>query len=184
MFCPYCATQNADYAKFCAGCGAKLIDEQSICSEPAQPAYWQQPCEPQPQPPAYQQPSYQQLPYQQPMVQQPAYQQPAYFPYQQNDPVPGKGMGVAGMVLGISSLVLCSVWYIAGPCALIGLILSIVSMCKARKAGKNNGFALTGIICCGIGLLIAVLLGVAVMSTLAGWLGGEYGSFPDNGQYY
>lgn len=125
---------------------APVSEPQTVC-EP-QPV-----CETQP----VQQPFYQQGVYQQPPAQ-PAYYQQPYTAYQQAAPIPGKGLGIAGMILGIVSLVCCCVWYISGLCALIGLILSIVSIVQGRKVGKTNGFALAGIICCAIGLLFAAIM--------------------------
>ena len=192
MFCPYCGTQNAESSKFCAGCGAKLLAEQPVMEQPQpvfDPAPVYQPqtacdpmpvsevqsaggpmpvseagssCEPQPvQPPFYQQNVYQQSAY---------YQQPVYPVYQQPAPLPGKGLGIAGMVLGIISLVCCCVWYISGICAVVGLILSIVSMVQGRKVGKTNGFALAGIICCSIGIVFAVIMLLSVLANYDSFL--------------
>ncbi len=70
-----------------------------------------------------------------------------------------KGLGIAGMVLGIISMVLCCAWYIALPCSLIGLIFSIVS-----QKSKANGFALAGIILCSFSLAFALLICLSVVS--------------------
>lgn len=149
MFCPYCGAQNADHSKFCAGCGARLVEEQQVISEPQQPAV-----EYPPRQPAYQQPAYQP-----PYYQQSVYQQPMYPAYPQPVPVPGKGLGVAGMVLGIISLVFtCCTEYISIPCAVIGLILSVVGLSKAKKAGMKNGCAVAGIVCTCISLVITTVL--------------------------
>ena len=64
MICPKCGSVVDDNCKFCASCGAALMQQ-----EPAQPQYQQ---------PQYQQPQYQQPQYQQPQYQQPQYQQPPY----------------------------------------------------------------------------------------------------------
>lgn len=167
MFCPNCGTQNADNAAFCAGCGAKLSVEQPVY-EPQQPAVEPQQPVSAPQQPVYQQPVYQQPAYQQPVYQQ-AYQQPFQQPvYQQPVTVPGKGLGIAGMVLGIIALLFtCCSEYISIPCAVIGLILSIVSLSKAKKAGMKNGCALAGIICTCISLVITTLLLVLAYTVFA-----------------
>ena len=202
MFCPYCGTQNAEYSKFCAGCGAKIGAEQPVMEQPqpvfeAAPVYEPQTvCDPQPvcdpmsisesqsacnpqpiceaQP--VQQPFYQPNMYQQPSAQPTYYQQPMYPAYQQPAPLPGKGLGIAGMILGIVSLVCCCVWYISGLCAVVGLILSIVSVVQGRKAGKTNGYALAGIICCAIGLLFAAIMLLAFI--------GNYDSFMTEMEMY
>ena len=72
-----------------------------------------------------------------------------------------KGLGVAGMVLGIVGLVLCCAWYISLPCAAIGLILSIVS----QKA-KGNGFAVAGIVLCSFALAFSLLILLSVVTLL------------------
>lgn len=132
MFCTKCGTQNDDNLNFCASCGAPLKEEQPAPQQPAQ----------QPVQPTYQQPV------QQPA--QPAYQQPGY-PVQQ-PVVPGKGMGIAGMVLGIIGLVLMCFWYLGIPCAIIGLILSGLATSKAKQVGLKNGMATAGIVCSCIAL--------------------------------
>lgn len=81
--------------------------------------------------------------------QQPVYQQPVY---QQAPVIPGKGMGIAGMVLGIIGLVLMCFWYIGIPCAIVGVILSGLASSKAKKVGAKNGMATAGIVCSCIAL--------------------------------
>ncbi len=142
MVCSKCGTQNADGVQFCAGCGAPM-------TVPQQPMYQQ------PQQPMYQQPMYQQP--QQPMYQPPMYpQQPA---------VPGKGLGVASMVVGIISLVLFCIWYIAIPCAIVGVILGGVALSKAKEVGMKNSLAVAGIACS------CVALGIALLFILLGLIG-------------
>ena len=76
-----------------------------------------------------------------------------------------KGLGIAGMILGILSLIFCCVWYLSLPCAIIGLILSIVS----QKA-KSNGFALSGIIMCGFGLAFALLITISTFALFGSFI--------------
>lgn len=161
MFCPNCGTQNADNVAFCAGCGTKLAAEQPIVQQPTYQA---------PEQPVYQAPVQPQQPvYQQPIFQAPIQpQQPVYqAPYQQPVAVPGKGMGIAAMVLGILSLVFFCLWYIAIPCALVGVILGGVSASKAKQAGMKNGSATAGIVCSCIALGLAVLFIVLVVAGMA-----------------
>ena len=148
MICPVCGTLNEDHVPFCGGCGGRLVPLQPVNPQPA---------------------------YQQPVYQQPVYQapNPPVYPYWQPNhpamkaPVPGKGFGVAGMILGIASLLLFSLWIVAGICAVLAIIFSAVALSKAKQAGRNNGMALAGLICGAVGLAIAVLFGVTVMDIMS-----------------
>lgn len=171
MFCPTCGTLNEDGVLFCGGCGTKLTAQQQVVQRPAyqQPIYQQ---------PVYQQPVYRQPVYQQPIYQQPVYQpqwqpaQPAYQP-----PLPGKGWGIAGMVLGIAAVVFGVSWVLGGICAVLAIVFSAIAQARARRAGRNNGMAIAGLICGGIGLAIAVVAAsVAFEMAAAG-----YGNFVDVG---
>ena len=163
MFCPNCGTQNADNVAFCAGCGTKLGADQPVQQPVSEVPVYEAPA--QPQQPAYQQPVYQ-TPAQ---PQQPVYQQPYQPAYQQPSVVPGKGMGIAGMVLGIIALVFgCCTEFISIPCAVIGLILSAVAMSKAKKAGMKNGCAVAGIVCCSISLALAIIGYILAATVFAG----------------
>lgn len=142
MFCPNCGAQNADGTAFCASCGSNLNAQQA----PAQQA-------------PVQQPVYQQPVYQQPVYQQPAYQKPAS--------VPGKGLAITGMVLGIVSLVLFCILYISIPCAIVGAVLSGVGLKKAKDAGMKNGMAVAGLVCSLIALGICVIYWVLAAAALA-----------------
>lgn len=117
---------------FCQKCGTQIADGQSFCTNCGAPMGAQTPAQPaQPVQPAYN-----------------------YAPAQV---VPGKGLGVAGMVLGIIALVLFCIWYISLPCAIIGVILSAVSLKKAKEAGVKNGMATAGVVCSCIALALMVL---------------------------
>ncbi len=152
MFCPNCGSQIDDNSKFCASCGATVVEEPA-----PQP-------EPQAQQPQYQQPQYQQPQYQQPQYQQPQRQQPQYM-YVKKRPVPGRGLGIAGMVLGIISLVYAFAGFVAAidiaeysrferrfeallPVFLLTLILSVLGVSLAG-AGKSKGYR-TGISSAGV----------------------------------
>jgi hypothetical protein len=70
----------------------------------------------------------------------------------------GRGMGIAGLVLGILAAVLSFI-----PCVgtfaivpgLIGVILSAVGMNQAGKAGASKSLALAGLICSIVGCCLA-----------------------------
>lgn len=74
--------------------------------------------------------------------------------------VPGKGLGIASMVLGIVALVcFCTGWF-AIICAIVGTALGGVAMKKAKDAGVKNGLATAGLACSvvALGLAVAVYL--------------------------
>ena len=134
MFCKNCGEQITDGALFCTNCGA------SVAEPPVQPAQ-------QPVAPAYQQPVYQQ-----PVYQQPGYQQPV-----SNS---GRGMGVAALVMGIVSCCLFWIPYVNTVCLLMciaGIILSAISMKKARAAGVSSGIAVAGLVVSIVGLVLSFL---------------------------
>lgn len=70
------------------------------------------------------------------------------------------GFAIAGLVLGILSLVCCCFWYVSGIFAILGLVFSIIVLAK-NKSGR--GMAIAGVICSGIGLLIAVFMAICVI---------------------
>ena len=77
-------------------------------------------------------------------------------------PVPspnaGKGLGIAGLILGILAAVISFI-----PClgtwavvpGIIAIILSAVSLSQANKAGASKGLAIAGLVCGIVGSAIA-----------------------------
>lgn len=57
---------------------------------------------------------------------------------QQNE---GKGLSIASMVLGIVSVVLCCLWYVSLPCAILAIIFGVIGM---KRDGK--GMAIAGLV--------------------------------------
>jgi hypothetical protein len=84
----------------------------------------------------------------------------------QEAPQGGKGMAIASMVLGIVGMVLCCIWYISIPCAIVGLVLGIMH----NKKNTKSGMATAGIVCSIIAIILAVAIivlaaiGVAALS--------------------
>ncbi len=137
MFCTKCGNNNPDGAFCCTSCGAPL--NQPTYQAPEQPVYQA------PEQPVYQAP------------EQPAYQAQPMYNAPMNPPVPAKGMAITSMVLGIVSLALFCLWYLALPCAIVGLILGGLAMSKAKAAGMKSGMAVAGVVCSCIALGIAII---------------------------
>ncbi len=85
--------------------------------------------------------------YQQPF--QPQYQQPINI-YEQKDPK--KGLAIASLILGIISIVLSCIIYIAFPCGVIAIILGAMSTKSTAK-----GMAITGIVLGSIGVFMSII---------------------------
>lgn len=83
---------------------------------------------------------------------------------QQNESAPapvstGKGLCIAGLVLGIVSLVFVwAWWFIALPTSIVGLVLSVVGRKKAKLAGAPVGLGTAGLVLSIIGLSVAVIV--------------------------
>lgn len=68
------------------------------------------------------------------------------------------GLAVASMVLGILSVVMCCLWFLSVPMAIIAIVLGVIARGKAaRGEAGGGGMATTGIVFGVIGLLIWVL---------------------------
>lgn len=89
--------------------------------------------------------------------------------------IPGRGLGIASMVLGIISLVFFCTIYLPIPCAIVGIILGIVGRNQAKASGAPTGMATAGIICSSISL------GLALITIILGAVGLiAFGSFGSN----
>ncbi|MBQ4120528.1 MAG: zinc-ribbon domain-containing protein [Clostridia bacterium] len=149
----------------CIHCGLELISGAKFCNHCGQPVKIEEPqaqAQPQPQPQ-----SNEQTEYQAPQGNFNPYYTPGFngaMPPQ--PPLPAFGMGIAGMILGIVSLVIFCAWYLAIPCAVTGLVLSVLSMNKAKAIGRKNNMALAGFICSIVALSLALLTGILVLADL------------------
>lgn len=164
MFCPKCGKQNEDNARFCCGCGVVFED----ITNPANPPQYNIPFMPQqfnqiPQQPPFQQ-NTQPIQFRPQINQQPQYIPPMMYQPQmyRQPPVPGYGLSIASMVLGIVSLVLFLVFYISLPCAIVGIVLGCIALSKAKSIGQNNGFAIAGIICSSVAIVLVILMLILV----------------------
>jgi len=165
--CSKCNTQNKSASVFCGGCGAELATGGSTPPPPPTSP----PVAPTPMPQTPVAPQSQSAPA---MLRCPrcgistAAGSPFcagcgfnFYGAQPAPHNPGKGLGIAGMVLGIISLVFFWTAWIAIICAIVGLVLSISGR-NRTPAGMKNGMAVAGIVtsCIAIGLgLLPVLFG-------------------------
>lgn len=154
----------------CNHCGQELIPGAKFCNHCGQPVLIEQP-QPQPQPQVQEQPHVQEQSQFQPQQQIPqgdfnVYQNPGFNgsmppPQQPNKQVPGYGLGIAAMIVGIASLAFLS---IAG--AIVGLILSIKATNLAKEAGMTNSMAKAGLVCSIVGLAVSVLFSIVLLALL------------------
>ncbi len=119
----------------------------------------QQPYQSVPQPTPYQ-PAQQMYP----PVQQPGYAPqgayPGTAPYQQMAPQgQGGGLAIAGLVLGIVSLVLFWTLYIGIPAAIVGIVLSVLG----RRSPQRRTMATVGLVLSILAIVFALCeIGLAV----------------------
>ena len=114
---------------------------------PEGPGPYQQPYQP-----PYQQPdAHQQPAYQQPVYQQPVYQQPAYS-------LPNPPGAVAGLVLGIISVVTCGVP--TGPFAIWQSRVADRAIKESPAAYGNKGLVTAGLV---LGIIGTVLLALWIL---------------------
>ena len=79
------------------------------------------------------------------------------------------GSGVAGMVLGIISLV-ASLFGFGGLITLATSVVGLVLSIGARKKCKSDGCALAGVITSSIALALSVILLIILVAIIAIWL--------------
>ncbi len=134
---------------FCPKCGTQISENSAFCQFCGSPMNQQQ-----------------QQPY------QPQYQQQQQILYVAKPPVPGRGLGIAGMVLGIIGLVYavyCFFMAIAiadtnlrniESSAIVFIVFSVLSILGVSLAGSGrnkgyiNGISTSGIVTSAIGLFL------------------------------
>lgn len=83
-------------------------------------------------------------------------------------PVPGKALGITGMILGIVSLVLCCLfWYFTFLLSIPGLVLSCIGLSKAKKENAPNSMAIAGIVCSAINIGVNIIFIALVALSIA-----------------
>lgn len=126
--------------KFCQNCGNQMEDTAAVCTACGTPANGVAQAAPAA-----------------PVAPQPQYYAAPQMPYAVPK-IPGKGMGIASMVLGIICLALFCIPYIALPCAIIACALGGAGLAKSKKCGAKNGVAVAGLVCSIIALAVAIVL--------------------------
>lgn len=83
---------------------------------------------------------------------------------------PGNGMAVASLVLGIVSLALFCIWYIALPSAILAIIFGVVGRARANAGASGRGMATAGLIlgCVSIGIIVLFIAGALAFLGFAG----------------
>ena len=136
MFCESCGSSVPDGQAFCSNCGAPVTQAVPQAA-PAQPVY-QQP------------------------VAQPV--QPVYQPVMVQQPVAkSSGMAIAGLIMGIFTVIFCWVPVVGFILGVLGLIFSIAGI--AKKNGGAKGAAIAGLVLTIIGAIVSVIMLAAVLAT-------------------
>jgi hypothetical protein len=74
------------------------------------------------------------------------------------------GLAIAGMVLGIVSIVLFFLAWIASVVGVVGLILSLVGLNKSKQmGGSGRGMAIAGVITSAAGIVIGIVVTIIVV---------------------
>jgi hypothetical protein len=73
---------------------------------------------------------------------------------------PSQGLAIGAMVCGILAFIGCCAWYLAGPLALVAVVLGHIAISKIKSnpsANGGKGMARTGLILGYLGLIGAIL---------------------------
>lgn len=166
MFCESCGASIPDGQAFCSNCGAAAPAQAApaqaapVQATPVQPA-------PAPAPQPMAQPVQPVQQYAQPVQQaQPVYVQPVVAVPAQ--PRKSSGMAIAGLIMGIFTLIFCWVPVVSWILGLLGLIFSIIGI--AKKNGGAKGAAITGLVL----TILGAILGIALYGLVLGTSMNEY----------
>lgn len=168
--CKQCNTEY-DGRDNCPNCGSVEYWEVDVWGQPQEPASQETQSQPvnlskeqsAPTPPPYQPPT----PNQQPNYNQQSFnnQQPVYSQQTVNPDQGAKGMAVAGLVLGILSLILFLVPF-------VGLGMGIVALCLGVSAKKKlpageQGMATAGVVLGIIGIILGAIASIIMAVAMA-----------------
>jgi ABC-type phosphate transport system permease subunit len=89
--------------------------------------------------------------------------------YAQRAPAqPGNGVAVAGLVLGITSIVFCWWGLLTLAQIMLAVIFSSVGISKANHGAANKGLAVAGLVLALVGLVLYFFIGL--FSLGIGWV--------------
>ena len=78
---------------------------------------------------------------------------------------PTNGLAIAGMVLGITSIVLFFLSWIDTIIAIVGLILSLVGLSKSKQlGGLGRGMAIAGIVTSSVGIVASIAITIYALN--------------------
>jgi Domain of unknown function (DUF4190) len=80
--------------------------------------------------------------------------------HQYSQPRPGNGKAVAALILGILSIVLCVLSFLDVFLIFPAIIFGSLALNDAKRSGGGRGMAVSGLVCAGIGALLAIMLTV------------------------
>ncbi len=76
------------------------------------------------------------------------------------------GQAVASLVLGLVSLVLMCVWYIALPCGILAIVFGVLGRGSAKRGAPRGGMATAGLILGILGVVIPLMLVLGVLALI------------------
>jgi hypothetical protein len=80
---------------------------------------------------------------------------------------PTNGLAIAGMVLGIASVALFFLAWIATIIAIVGLVLSLVGLSKSNQlGGTGRGMAVAGVATSAVGILASLIITIVVVQRI------------------
>lgn len=79
------------------------------------------------------------------------------------------GLGTAGFVVGLIGLIFSPiplVGVVAWPLVIVGFVLSVIGLRRARNGAPNKGLSAAGVVCSAVGLLLCIMWAAAFGSAV------------------
>jgi hypothetical protein len=74
------------------------------------------------------------------------------------------GKAIAGLILGIASMVFCWLWFIALPVSVVGIVMSAIGL-KSQKSGVAVGGLVTSILGFILMVIILFVIGITILNS-------------------